>query len=38
LVADLVGREAGWSNQRRQAEIDSFEALVAAEDEARQGL
>ena len=38
LVADLVGREAGWSNQRRQAEIDAFEALVAAEDEARQGL
>jgi|TARA_B100000959_G_scaffold98284_2_gene103984 glycerol-3-phosphate dehydrogenase len=37
LVADLVGREAGWSSQRRQAEIDAFEALVAAEDEARQG-
>jgi glycerol-3-phosphate dehydrogenase len=37
-VADLVGNEAGWSDQRREHEIEAFRVLVAAEDEAQQGM
>ena len=37
-VAELMGLEAGWSPERRRSEVETFEALVMAEDEAQSGF
>ena len=37
-VAELMGLEAGWSPERRRSEVEAFEALVMAEDEAQSGF